>query len=322
MRRLRALAVVPLAFAFAGTVASCVGSTGEACQVGSDCKTGVCEDGLCIPSGTTATSSTSGSATTGSTGTTGTGTSGATTSASSGTGGSAICSPNHDGVITRDEVPIEVGLSAKFEAATNVTFSTSGTPIAGGKRDWNLAASFSGDHQSVYETLPIAGQWFAGQYAGATYAAKLSESSDLLGVFEVTNDAILLHGVVSPTSGATQTELTYEPPVAVLEFPLMMGKTWSTNSVVSGMAEGVFATYTEDYSFDVDAAGTLEAPFGTFDVLRVQSTLTRTVGFTPTIVRSFAFASECFGTVASITSQNDEPNTEFSSVAELKRLAP
>jgi hypothetical protein len=230
--------------------------------------------------------------------------------------------PTHNGTITRDEVPIQVGLSAKFEAATNVTFSTSGNPIAGGKRDWNLAGALAGDHLSIYETLPIAGQWFAAQYSGATYAGKLSETTDLLGVFEVSNDAILLRGVVSPTPGATQTELTYNPPVPVLSFPLMEQKTWSTNAVVSGTAQGVLVSYTEDYAFVVDASGTLESPFGTFDVLRIRSTLTRTIGFTQTIVRSFAFATECFGTIASIASQNDEPNVEFSNVAELKRLSP
>ncbi|HVY47471.1 MAG TPA: hypothetical protein VHB21_16395, partial [Minicystis sp.] len=237
-------------------------------------------------------------------------------------GGGPACAPNHDGVITRAEVPIEAGLSAKFETATNVTFATSGTAKPDGTRDWNMVGPFSGDHLDLVETIPMSGQWFEPDFAGATYAAKLSDTSDLLGVFEVTADALLLRGVVSPQGGVQKTELTYDPPVAALQFPLSVGASWSANSTVTGFAQGVYSAYTENYSNSVDASGTLEAPFGTFDVLRVKTTLTRVVGGIPTVVRSFGFAAECFGTVATVVSQNDETEDEFSSAAELKRLAP
>ena len=88
------------------------------------------------------------------------------------------------------------------------------------------------------------------------------------------------------------------------------------------MPEGVFGVYTEGYSSQVDAAGTLATPFGDFDVLRVRTTLVRQVGVLTTTIRSFAFASECFGTVATVTSQNNEPSAEFSSLAEVRRLSP
>ncbi len=191
-----------------------------------------------------------------------------------------------------------------------------------GTRDWNMAGMLSGDHLDLIQTIPMSGQWFEADFAGATYAAKLSDSSDLLGVFEVNADALLLRGVVSPSGGTQKTELTYDPPVVTLQFPMSAGTTWSTNANVTGFAQGIYSLYTESYQSEVDASGTLEAPFGQFKVLRVKTTLTRTVGALVTVIHSFGFASECFGTVATATSQNDETQTEFSNVAELKRLAP
>ena len=52
--------------------------------------------------------------------------------------------------------------------------------------------------------------YFAGQAAGATYATKLSQTEDLLGVFELTDTRLLLRGVVSPEAGIYRTELVYE----------------------------------------------------------------------------------------------------------------
>ncbi len=58
------------------------------------------------------------------------------------------------------------------------------------------------------------------------------------------------------------------------------------------------------------------------EVQRVRVKLTRTVAFTPTVTRSFLFVAECFGTVATLTSQPNESANEFSSAAEVRRLAP
>lgn len=297
----------------------------EPCHLGSECESGICDDGACVPISSTKSSSTGdvggagGGMATSTTGSTSTSTGSSMTSSSSGMG---TCTPNHDGTITAAEVPLMAGVSAKFMAATDVTFATMGTDAGGGKRSWDLGQAFAGDHLSLIEALPIQGQWYAADFAGASYAAKLSETADLLGVLEIAGDNLLLRGVVSPTDGIQKTELTYDPPVVVLAFPLTKGKSWSTDSTVTGFAQGVFVTYTEDYSNSIDQEGTLTTPFSAFDVLRVRTTLVRTQGFLTTTVRSFSFTTECFGTVASIFAQDNEPNVEFSDVAELRRLTP
>ena len=132
--------------------------------------------------------------------------------------------------------------------------------------------------------------------------------------------------MVSPTGDATtKTELQNAPGVSVLDFPLTVGKTWTSAVKVSGTASGValFGTYDETYVNKVDAAGTLITPLGSFDVMRVQVVLTRQIGFlAPTVIRTYAFVTECYGTIATITSDDNETNEEFTHAAEIRRLSP
>jgi len=279
------------------------------CKTGADCANGVClADGTCAPAG----SSSSGAGSGGSTASTG----------SAGTGASEVCSPTSQSVITRQEVPLQAGLHATFRVAEKAAVPTAGTMNADGSRTWDLSVTFSGDHDEALDTLPLSSQWFGAAYPGATYAAKLSDTSDLLGVFSLTDDALELVGVASPTSGSGATQLSYDPPVTVLSFPLQEGGKWSTTSNVTGQAEGVPVVYTETYQSSVDAHGTLKTPYATFPVLRVNTLLTRVVGTLVTTTRTDSFVTACFGNVASIVSNTDEVAAEFSNAAEVSRLAP
>lgn len=236
--------------------------------------------------------------------------------------GSVGCAPNHDGVIDRAEVPLAAGLHATYRIAENVSVSTAGTTRGDGTRSWDFSAALSGDHSVILETAPIAGSWYAADFTGATYAAKLSDTSDLLGVFETTASALLLRGVVSPSGGSSRTELTYAPAVPTLSFPLKKGTSWQTNATATGVASGVGAVAGEAYQSSVDAVGDLVTPFGTFPVQRVHVVVTRNVGGFITVVRTYAFVAECFGPVATVVSQNNETNDEFTNAAEVRRLSP
>lgn len=230
--------------------------------------------------------------------------------------GSMVCSPDHDGIVTRAEVPLRPGLRATFRIAQDVTVSTSGT-------SWDYAGAYTGDHDELVELMAPTGAWWAAEFPTATHAARLSAASDNLGVFQITDDALLLLGVVSPEAGLTQTRLSYDPPVTVLAFPLRSGDTFTTRSTVSGQALGVVAAYTEEYTSVVDAAGTLQTPFGEIEALRVRTEMVRTSGFaTLERLRQFAFVGECFGIAALVASQSFETDVEFTDAAELRRLAP
>jgi hypothetical protein len=287
------------------------------CHVGADCASGACDStGRCVaapPQGDAAPPVDAGL---------GEGAAGDAGIESGASDANVGCAPNHDGVIERAEVPLAAGLHATYRIAENVSVSTAGTTRADGTRSWDLSAALSGDHSVVLETAPIAGSWYAADFSGATYAAKLSDTSDLLGVFETTASALLLRGVVSPSGGSTRTELTYAPSVPTLSFPLKKGSSWQTNATASGVASGIGAVAGESYTSSVDAIGDLVTPFGTFAVQRVHVVLTRNVGGLFTVVRTYAFVAECFGPVATVVSQNNEANDDFTNAAEVRRLSP
>jgi hypothetical protein len=72
----------------------------------------------------------------------------------------------------------------------------------------------------------------------------------------------------------------------------------------------------------VDERGDVVTPFSTFDALRVRIDLTRTVGALVSTQKTFAFVTECFGTIATIDSTTNESGDEFTDVSEIKRLTP
>ena len=323
----------PLVAALLGLAAlapACANSDEVACRIGADCVSGVCNaNGTCVPAnnggggaGGSATGGSSGTtdSTSGGGGSTSTGGDGGTNTG--GSGGVGSCQPNNDGTVTSKEAPFAAGLSAKYKVAESATFDTTGTKNADGTRTWDFTQMLSGDQSVIVETLQPTGQWWSNDFAGATYASRLSQSADLLGVFEVTADALLLRGVVSPTDGFTSTNLKYDPPVTVLAFPMKKGDTWTTASTVSGTASGVFSLYYENYDSEVDVAGTAKTPYAEFPVLRVGTDLTRTVGALVTTTRTYSFVAECFGPVATVVSNTNEFGTEFSSAAEVRRLSP
>lgn len=291
----------------AAVLVGCSSGDGRQCASNADCASGFCRlDGTCAPLG---------------------GPDGAPgpdggPAADGGDGGTALCQPDHDGVITRAEVPVAAGRRATFRVALDAPVDTGGQLQNDGSRRWDLATGLSGDHDVEVELAPIAGQWFAGAFPGATYATRLSDTEELLGVFEATEQALLLRGVVSSAGGASRTELVYDPPVQVLRFPIGNDAAWHTESTVSGQASGVWSYYSEDYDSQVDALGQLATPYGTFPVKRVRVELTRTVGATVVTTRTFAFVAECYGTVASVVSEAYESEVEFNQAAEVRRLAP
>lgn len=303
---------------------ACADGGMERCRVGADCESGVCRsDGRCAPIG----GSDAGvdplldaQAPAGD----GAIDAGAASDATvpEGDGGARVCSANGDGTIARDEMPLRAGLYATFRVAEDATVATAGTDAGDGTRRWDLSGTIAGDTDVRRDLRPMGSEWYADEFAGAGWTARLSEREELLGVFEITASELLLRGVVSPEDGFTRTLLTYDPAVVVLRFPLTAGSTWTTTSTVTGQAVGVAVYYTETYTSTVDASGELVAPFGTFDVLRVRTVLDRLVGALPTRVRTYAFVSECFGTVATIASRDNETSVEFTSAAEVSRLSP
>lgn len=238
-------------------------------------------------------------------------------------GPSGVCAPNHDGTITLAELPLTAGKMATFRVAIDATFDTAGSAGMAGTRRWDLTAQLAMDTDRPLALLSPTGTWWAAKFPSASYAALLSAESNLLGVFKVDATALVLLGVVSPDAGSFRTELTYDPPAKILALPVIDAGAWATTSTVAGTAQGAVASYTERYASLVDKVGTMTTPYGEFPVVRVATDLTRS-SFGSTILtrRSFAWIAECFGSIATVQSQDFESSAEFSDPAEVRRLAP
>lgn len=232
-----------------------------------------------------------------------------------------VCVPNDDGTIDSGEVPVVVGGRLTFRVAADAAVDLVGEQSGEGTM-WDLAGELPGDHDIIVEALDPEDWWFAGAYPDATYAARLSDTDDLMGVFQATEDALLLLAVVSPDDGLLRTQLDYVPPAKVLEFPLEPGQAWESTSTVSGFTSGTPTLATETYTSEVDAEGTLETPYATFAVLRVRTHLQRLANGVPWSERQVLFVTECFGTIASVRSAPFESAPEFSEAVEVRRLAP
>ncbi|MFB6373917.1 MAG: hypothetical protein ABEN55_12585, partial [Bradymonadaceae bacterium] len=182
------------------------------------------------------------------------------------------------------------------------------------------------DETQAVELRPMKGQWFKPDFPEADYAMRLTGQSDELGVFKITDEALSMLGVVSPEDDGATTNIEYDPAVKVLDFPLEPGKSWTTETTASGTHEtwSPYAdiTYEETYTNQVDARGTLATPHSEFDVLRVRTGLERESSLNVPLatVRTFAFVTECFGTVATVRSEEGEEQTEFDQAAEIRRL--
>nr|HEX4314459.1 hypothetical protein [Kofleriaceae bacterium] len=291
----------------AAVAASACGGDGNTCVHDTDCASQFCRaDGTCGPAD----------------GADGGGGGSGIDASPGGDGATGACTPNHDGSISRDEEPLAAGRAAVFRTAANATISTAGSANPDGSRTWDLSAALSGDQDDTVTLASPAGAWWQSDFGSATYAVTLSSSSDLLGVFEVSDSAVLLLGVVSPDSGGG-TDLAYDPPARIVQLPFKAGDTWTSTSTVSGTATGVGTLYTEKYSSLVDEVGTMTTPYGAFPVLRVATDLTRTEGVTELATsRTFTWNAECFGAVATAVSQDFETGAEFTSAAEVERLAP
>ncbi|MBK9033079.1 MAG: hypothetical protein IPL61_17725 [Myxococcales bacterium] len=285
----------------AALVTACAGSDPDRCDLGSDCPSGFCRaDHTCAPDDGVD----------------------AGTDGTPGPDAPLGCQPDHDGTLTRAELPMMAGQTARFRIATDVTVDTAGQQGAGGDRAWTLAAALPGDQDVSTTLLAPTGAWWAASFPTASYAARLSIDSDLLGVMRLDDSGLALLGVVSPEAGVTRTELSYAPPVPLLPTPLGPSAAWTTSTTVTGVALGVASLYTERYQARVDAVGTMTTPFGPFPVRRIATDLTRTVGVAVTTKRTFGFAAECYGTIATISSQDYEAASEFTSAAEVWRLIP
>lgn len=233
-----------------------------------------------------------------------------------------ICTGNNDGVIDRGELAFPLGATVNYlfnPGGTTVQVNPDGVPGPGGPR-WELS-SLAGDVRQL-TIEPIAGKWYEGKFPGATYATLSDVGSGTLGVFRVTDDALLLLGFVSDEP--QKTLLVYDQPVVTLHFPVRQGDGWVTGSKLSGTLDGVPHVVTTDtYTISIDARGTAVLPYLEFqNTLRVHVELSQALLNGKSIHHiQHLYFHECVGELGRMVSNAGESNASFTTAAEFRRLA-
>src|SRR5579872_4332426 len=102
------------------------------------------------------------------------------------------CSGNHDAVIDRSELVFPTGTSVNYlinPPGTTVPVAPDGAPGADGL-EWDLTSTAGDVHALLLDT--VSDKWFASSFPSASYAVVSDLQTGILGIFQVTNDALLL----------------------------------------------------------------------------------------------------------------------------------
>jgi len=235
---------------------------------------------------------------------------------------SSGCVPNHDGIVSRSEANVAIGVHAKYAVGLNTSVNLTPGKGDGGQPLWDFSGKYSGDHTSELVTQDPAKAWYGKYFTGASYATELGETAGLIGVFKLTDTELLLMGAVSAEDGLFATRITYDPPIPTLQFPLKVGQTWTSNATASGLYQGVISAWSEKLEMEVVQAGAVKTPLGAFPVLQVRGKTSKVIGLLTTVYRTHAFVAECYGAVAKVDSAMNESAVDFSDAAEIRRLSP
>lgn len=241
------------------------------------------------------------------------------------------CMPNLDGKIEAKELAPQIGITATYlvsPSGKERTVDLAGQPNAQGKLVWQLGVDYADDQVARIQAQQLEGKWYAPSFAALVtnaFVAPIDAGGRTEGVYTYDETGIYLHGVASATENPPEgkTLLVYSTPIQLYKFPLAPGAAWSTTAEVkNGTLRGLPYAGRDTYEMKVDAAGELGLP----DFILTQALRIRTfVRIVPaagqeTTQRQTSFVFECLGEVTRATSRLNEPNEEFTTASELRRL--
>jgi hypothetical protein len=239
------------------------------------------------------------------------------------------CLPNLDGRIDADELQTAIGVPLQLlvsPAGATRAVDLGGSVDGAGKRFWDWSAPASDDQSTEIAAHELVGAWFAGSFPTGQFTLQVDLAGRTQGIYRRDDAAISLLGLAStdedPSEGKTL--LVYDTPIPVTRFPVVDGDAWTaTSTVVNGTIQGLPYAGRDTYEVHVDGAGKLLLPDLTFTQafrVRTKVTVSPSVGQALTR-RQVSFLFECFGEVARATSRDNETAEDFTTAAEIRRLA-
>jgi hypothetical protein len=225
------------------------------------------------------------------------------------------CVPNRDGAITADELPIALGATLAYYTGANRTIDQTLHDGA-----WRFAEERADDQ--VVEVGPVAlrDQWYAASFPSGQFVVDAGTGID--GIYHQDTQALWLDGTASHAE-TPKTLVVYQPPLAVLRFPVTAGDSFTTTvTLTNATINGLPFNGEDDFAVTVRASGRLDLPYVRFSpALEVQTQAVRRSGTTMTSRRTTLFLFECFGEVTRAESKPDETNPDFTTAAYLRRFA-
>ena len=225
------------------------------------------------------------------------------------------CTPNRDGAITADELPIALGATLSYYASTNTPVALTGSVV-------DLSVERSSDTIVALGPVAVGAQWYAPSFTQGQFV--VDGGGGLDGIYHQDAQALWLDGTASQTT-SPKTLVRYPQPIAVVRFPVVDGAAYTTTaSIPDGVISGLPFIGTDKVDIDVTAADRIDVPYVEFSpAMRVRTLVTRTPSTgTPVVTkRTTIFLFECFGEVARAESQTDEPAADFTTAAYLRRFA-
>lgn len=239
------------------------------------------------------------------------------------------CVPNLDGKIEARELTPQIGIPATYLVSPQGkerAVDLAGAPNAEGQLAWALGTDFADDQALRVSASTVAGKWYAASFPQpGAFVAPFDAGGRVEGVYLHSEERLSLLGLASavPDPPEGKTLLVYTQPVELYRFPLSAGMAWtSIGEARDATLRGLPYAGRDTYDIKVDGAGRLSLPdFVLTQVLRVRVkvTVAPAAGQTTT-QRQTQFLFECLGEVARATSKLEEPNENFTTALELRRL--
>lgn len=237
------------------------------------------------------------------------------------------CLPNLDGRIDRAELAPAIGTAISYVVSppdTSRSVDLAGSEGQDGL-EWDLSTDYADDQALSITPSTLAGKWYASSFPDGAFVTPFNREGTLESIGLTSDGGLLLLGIASrdeaPDEG--QTLLVYEPPIAVLKFPVEVGQAFvSSGEITNGVAFGLPYAGRDTYEVDVDAMGSIDLIQYTFEeVFRVRTKVTVEPAVGAAVTRrQTSFYAECFAEVARATSADGETETDFTDAAELRRL--
>jgi len=214
------------------------------------------------------------------------------------------CTGNQNGKIEREELVLVVPTSLMYRVGTDVQLDLAGSS-SGGQTVWDLSGAAKDDHDEPMDLEPVPA-WASSHFAGATYVSLLDASTDMHGVYLVSQTRMQLLGAISGKQSYGR--VTYSTPVDLLRFPIQPGDSYGTKTFGTGFWGISVISNWETWDAEVVKAGTVKLPKLSLDAVMVRIRSEQYLYGNPLLLSTttlFLFISECYGVVARVVVDGD-----------------